>query len=145
MSVTQRGGGFRLSLIYATQRSFSGEERVAREERRGVAVGPDAEQDDVEDRAARGVLNRELADELRLARFREVLEVIRELGVDRVDRQRRAIRGELPEEFARAERVVRVFVVERHDALVGVGRACVHAGKARRRWEGVRTGRCWRQ
>ena len=120
MSVTQRGGGFRLSLIYATQRSFSGEERVAREERRGVAVGPDAEQDEVEDGEARRVLHRELLDELLLVRVRELLEVVEQVWVNRVDLRGRDARRDLGEELAHAERVVRVFVVERDDALVGV-------------------------
>ena len=89
--------------------------------------------DDVEDEESRGVLCRELADEPPLVRARELLEVVRELGVDRVDCQLRAIRGELPEELARAERVVRVFVVERDGALVRVEDVPVWAQTGARR------------
>lgn len=107
------------------------EELVAGEERAGVAVGADAEEDEVEDGKARGVLHGELVDELLLVRVRELLEVVREVRVDRVDLVRGDARGKLGEELAHAERVVRVFVVERDDALVGIEDVPVVDGQCR--------------
>ena len=49
--VSRRGGGFGESSTTATQRLALGQDRMAGEERADVAVGPDAEQDEVEPRA----------------------------------------------------------------------------------------------
>ncbi len=94
------------------------EERVAGEERGGVAVGADAEEDEVKDGETRRLLLRELPDELFLVRVCELLEVVEQVGVDGVDVLARD--GHLRVERARGEVVVRVGVVERNDALVGV-------------------------
>ena len=94
------------------------EERVAGEERGGVAVGADAEEDEVKDGEARRLLLRELPDELLLVRVRELLEVVELVRVDRVDVL--GGNGHLRVERALGEEVVRVGVVERDDTLVGV-------------------------
>lgn len=94
------------------------QERVLREERRSMAVGAHAEQDEVEDGEARGVFIRELADELLLVRVRKLVEVVEQARVNRVDVLRWD--GHLGEELVRAELVIRVWVVEWHDAFVRV-------------------------
>lgn len=95
-----------------------GEELMARKERRGVAVGADAEEDEVKDGKTRRVLLREFVDELLLVRVGELLEVVRERVIDGVDVVARD--GDLGEELVRAEEMIGVGVVERHDALIGV-------------------------
>ena len=95
-----------------------GEELVAREERSGVAVRADAEEDEVKDREARRVLLCKLPDELFLVRVRELFEVTEQLCVDRVDVLGR--NRNLRVEQALGEVVVRVGVVERHNALVRI-------------------------
>ena len=92
------------------------EELVAREERGGVAVGADAEEDEVKDGEARRVLLRELPDELFLVRVRELLDIAEQLRVDRVDVLGKD--GHLRVERGQGKVVVRVGVVERDDALV---------------------------
>jgi hypothetical protein len=94
------------------------EEFVAREERGGVAVGADAEEDKVKDGEARRVLLRELPDELFLVRVRELLSIVELLRVDRVDVLGRD--GHLRVERVLGELVVRVGIVERDDALVRI-------------------------
>ena len=94
------------------------QEFVAREERGRVAVGADAEQDKVKDGETRRVPLRKLLDELLLVRVRELLEVVSQRIVDRVD-----VLGEdghFGVERVLRELVVRVLVVEGHDAFIGV-------------------------
>ena len=54
------------------------------EERRSMSIGSDAEEDEVEDGEARGVLRGELTDELGLVCVCELVEVVEEGGVDGV-------------------------------------------------------------
>ena len=94
------------------------QERVLWEERRGVPVRAHPEQDKVEDGEPRGVLHRELADELLLVCVGELVEIVEQRGVDRVDVLLRD--GHLGEEHVRAELVVRVLVFERYGAFIRV-------------------------
>jgi hypothetical protein len=91
---------------------------VAGEERGGVAVGADAEEDEVKYGEARRGLLCELSNELLLVCVCELLEVVEQIRVDRVDVLARD--GHLRVERACGEGVVRVGVVERNDALVGI-------------------------
>ena len=94
------------------------QELVSREERGRVAVGADAEEDEVKDGEARRVPLGELLDELLLVRVRELLEVVQLRLVDRVDVVARD--GHFGEERVEREFVVGIFMVEGHDAFVGV-------------------------
>ncbi len=94
------------------------EERVGGEERRGVAVRAHAEEDEVEDGEAGGVLLREGVDERLLVCVCELLEVAQLAHIDRVDLRGRE--GDAGEEGLCAGAVVGVGVVERDGALVDV-------------------------
>ena len=105
------------------------EEFVTGEERGRVAVGSDAEQDEVKDGEARRVALSEFPDELLLVCVRELFQVVLKRVVDRVDVLGRD--GHFRVERVLGELVVRVFVVEGHDAFVDVEDAPKR--KARRR------------
>lgn len=105
------------------------EELVAGEEGRDVAVGTEAEEDEVENGEAGRVLHGELLDELLLVRVRELFEVTEEVRVDGVDGGLGPSGGELGEELADAEPMVRILVVEGHDALINVENMPRDAGR----------------
>ena len=92
------------------------QELVAWEERGRVAVGADAEQDEVKDGEARRVLLRKLADQLLLVCVRELLEVVQQRWVDRVDVLWRD--GHLGVERILRKLVVGICMIERDDAFV---------------------------
>ena len=105
------------------------QEWVSWEEGAGVAVRTDTEEDEVEDGEARRVLHGELLDELLLVRVRELFEVTEEVRVDGVDGGLGPSGGELGEELADAEPMVRILVVEGHDALINVENMPRDAGR----------------
>jgi hypothetical protein len=95
-----------------------GEERVPREQRRGVPVRTKTEEDQVKDGEARGVCGGKLLDKLLLVRIGEVVEVVEQGNVQRVnvfgwDRN-------FGEKLRHAKMVIAVLIVERDGALVSV-------------------------
>lgn len=97
---------------------FFGQQLVVREQRRGVTVGADAEEDEVEDGEARRVFVGEFADEFLFVGVGEFFGVLKEGGVDGVDVV--GGKGNVGEEVGLAEGVVGVRVVERDETFVGV-------------------------
>jgi len=91
---------------------------VVWEQRSRVAIWPDAEQDEVEHWEARRVLRGELDDQLAFVRVNELLDVAEEGGIDVMNVSERDI--DFREEDIHSEFVVGVFVVERHNSLIGI-------------------------
>ena len=83
-----------------------------------MAIWPDADQDEVEHWETGGVLRGELKDQLAFVRVNEFLNVVEEGGIDVMDVFGRDI--DFGEEDIHDEFVVGVFVVERHNSLIGI-------------------------
>lgn len=94
------------------------QERVAREQAAGVAVGAGAEQQQVEDGQLDGVAAGERPDQQLLVLVGELLGVVEVLGVDGVDGGRALLGRDPVEQVLLQQAVVAVLVVERDGALV---------------------------
>nr|POE77455.1 upf0656 protein [Quercus suber] len=93
---------------------------VVGEQRAGVAVGPAAQQDEVEERQLDGVARGEDGHQLLLVLVRQLLHVVQVLRVDGEDLGRGGAGGDLVQQFFLHQLVVRVLMIERHAALIGV-------------------------
>lgn len=88
------------------------------EERSGVTVGPDAEEDEVEDRETSRVFLSELADELFLVSVGKFFEVVEKGSVDGVNVF--GWDGGVAVELFLSKAVVGVFVIEGNATFVGI-------------------------
>lgn len=96
------------------------QKRRAREQAAGMAVGPAAQQQQVEHGQPHAVPRREDADEGLFVLIGEFLRIVEVLDVDWEDLWFAELGGDLVQNFRLDQAVVAIFVVERDEALVGV-------------------------
>lgn len=93
-------------------------QRVAGEERAGVAIGAAAEEEEIEDGQANRVAAGEASDEGLLVLVGEFLKVVQVLSVDCVDSGLLTL-GDLVQKLLLEKGIVGIVVVEGNSALVG--------------------------